>query len=48
MIHTHSHTHVQNPTTRAEIQSLVDDGNEAELNLRLGSRMKFGTAGKRS
>ncbi|KAI5817498.1 hypothetical protein BZA77DRAFT_309725 [Pyronema omphalodes] len=38
----------QNPTTRAEIQQLLDDKNEAELELRLGSRISFGTAGLRA
>ncbi|KAF8250128.1 hypothetical protein K440DRAFT_580895 [Wilcoxina mikolae CBS 423.85] len=35
----------KNESTRAEIQQLLDDKNEAELELRLGSRIQFGTAG---
>ena len=34
-----------NPATRAEIQKLVDEKNEAELAKRLHQRIDFGTAG---
>ena len=37
---------LQNPSTRQEIQSLVQSGNEDMLRSLLGSRMEFGTAGK--
>ena len=36
---------VQSPETRAEIQTLLDAGNTAELKARLGKRIEFGTAG---
>lgn len=35
----------QNPSTRAEIQGLLDTGKYDELALRLGKRIGFGTAG---
>ena len=34
-----------NPSTRKEIQDLVDKGDIAQLTTRLGSRIAFGTAG---
>ena len=36
---------MQNPETRAEIESLAREGNEDQLNKLLGKRMVFGTAG---
>jgi len=35
------------PTTRAELESLVAEGQEAELGLRFSGRLEFGTAGLR-
>ena len=40
--------HLQNLTTRAEINRLVDADNERELSARLKSRLEFGTAGLRA
>jgi phosphoglucomutase len=37
----------RNPDTRAEIQSLVEKGDEQKLEKLLGSRLEFGTAGLR-
>lgn len=36
-----------NPQTRAEIQALVDQGDQQTLSKLLGQRLKFGTAGLR-
>ncbi|KAK7023829.1 hypothetical protein R3P38DRAFT_2531749 [Favolaschia claudopus] len=38
----------KNPATRLEIQRLWDDGNTVELELRLRTRIEFGTAGMKS
>lgn len=38
----------QNPLTRAQIQTLLEQGQVSELRSRLGSRLKFGTAGLRA
>src|SRR4051812_17263377 len=35
----------KNPNTSAEIRTLLEKGDEAELERRLGSRIAFGTAG---
>ena len=37
---------LQNPKTRTEIETLAHEGNEGQLQLLLGKRMVFGTAGQ--